>query len=85
MDHENNRAGAKEEKRFKSGMGEKMKHRGLTGGEPDRHHHVTELREGGVGENAFDVVLLRRHQRRQHCGDRADPGNDMKGDWRGID
>ena len=49
VNHEKNRAGAEEEQRLESRVGEEMEHRGLAGSEPDRHHHVAELRERGIG------------------------------------
>ena len=78
MKHHDDRAGAEEEQRFEERVGEKVKHRRLARGETDRHHHVTELRERGIGENAFDVVLLRRDQRGHDRGDGADPCDDQK-------
>ena len=78
MKHHNDRAGSEEEKRFEKRMSEQVKHRRIVGREANRHHHVTELRERGVSENPFDVVLLRCDQRSHHRGDRADPGNNQK-------
>ena len=46
------------------------------GREADGHDHVAELRKRGVGEDAFDVVLLRGDERGQHGGDAADPRDD---------
>ena len=63
MQHDDDRAGAEEEQRLEKRVREKMKHRRFAGSETDRHNHVAELREGGVGEDSFDVVLLRRDQR----------------------
>ena len=78
MKHDDDRAGPEEQQRLEKRVSEKVEHRRLVRGETDRHHHVTELRERGVGENAFDVVLLRRDQRGHQRGDRADPGDDQK-------
>ena len=62
-----------------------MKHRRFAGSEADRHHHVAELRKRGVGEDAFDVVLLRRHQGGEHGGDRPDPGDHEERIRRSVD
>ena len=72
------RAGAEEQQRLEKRVREKMEHRRFARREPDRHHHVAELRERGVGEDAFDVVLLRRHQRGEQRGDGADPGDHVQ-------
>ena len=57
-----------------------MKHR-LAGGrrDTDAQNHVTELGNGGIGEDALDVILLRAHERGAETGDAADPSNDLAG------
>ena len=63
MQHDDDRTGAEEEQRLEKRVREKVKHRRFTGSQTDGHHHVAELRQGGVGEDAFDVVLLRGDER----------------------
>ena len=55
--------------------GEVVHGRGRTG-DSDGHDHVAELRQGRVGQNAFDVVLLDGHQRRHQRCYCADPRDD---------
>ena len=40
------------------------------------HDHVAELRQGGIGEDTLDVVLLNCHQRRKQRGDSPHPTDD---------
>ena len=61
-----------------------MKDRRVVRGEADRHNHVAKLRKRGVGENAFDVILLRGDQGREQRGDGSDPGDDQKRVRRGL-
>jgi hypothetical protein len=74
--HHNYRAGGEEEKRFKERVRKQMKHGCIIRGETHCHDHVTKLRNRGICQNAFDVVLLCCNQGSHQCGDRADPGND---------
>ena len=59
MQHHDDGAGGEEEKRFEKCVRKKMEHGRVIWSETDCHHHVTKLWDGGVGENTFDVVLLR--------------------------
>ncbi len=45
---------------------------------PDAHHHVAELRHGGIGQNAFDVFLRHGNQRSKDRSQGADPGHYLK-------
>ena len=67
------RAGAKEEQRLEKRVREQMKHGRAGRRQADRHDHVAQLRERGVGEDALDVVLLRGHQRGEERSDDAHP------------
>ena len=49
------------------------------------HHHITELREGRVGEDALDVILLQGHERGEKSGEGSDPGDDGRGHVGGFD
>ena len=73
---DNDRAGRKKQERFEKRVREKMKHGRFIRNEPDRHEHVTELRDGGIGEDPFDVGLLCRDQRAEQRGDCSDPRDD---------
>jgi len=57
------RARAEEEERLEEGVREEVIHRRVVRGEADGAHHVAELREGRVSEDALDVVLLDGDQR----------------------
>ncbi len=74
------RAGTEEEQSLEPGVGEKVEHAGFTSDEAHGHDHVAELREGGVGEDLLDVVLLGGHQRGGERGNAADPGDDGAGE-----
>ena len=65
----NHRAGAEEQQRFEKRVGGEVVHRGRRAAEADGHHHVTELRERRVGEDAFDVVLLNGDERGEQGGE----------------
>src|SRR5437764_15172485 len=79
MEHDDDRAGAEKKKRFKKRVREEMEHRRFAGREAHGHDHVAELREGRVGEDALDVVLLRRDERGHYRGARPDPRDDGEG------
>ena len=51
------RAGAEEQQRLEERVGDQMEHAHRHAADAEAHHHVAELRDGGVGEDAFDVVL----------------------------
>jgi hypothetical protein len=78
VDH---RTGAEEEEGLEEGVGVEVEHAGIAAAGSDalRHHHVAELGEGRVGEDALDVVLLESHQGGEQRGDRADPGDGCMG------
>ncbi len=59
MQHNDHRAGSEKEERFEERMRKQVEHGCLTRCEPHGHDHVTKLRERGVSEDPFDVVLLR--------------------------
>ena len=52
-----------------------MKHAHRNAGDTDSDHHQAKLADGGVGEDALEVELAKRNERRDECGDRAHPGN----------
>ena len=51
------RTGGEEEQRLEEGVGEQMEDSGGVGSDSAGQEHVAELRDGGVGEHALDVVL----------------------------
>jgi len=75
----NNGTRAEEEQRFEERVREQMKHADRDAADTKAHHHVTELRHGGVGKDAFDVGLRDCDERGEHGGDGADPGDNAQG------
>ena len=49
--------GGKEQQRLEESMGEQMEHGALVGTNTCGEKHVTELRTGGIGYDALDIVL----------------------------
>ena len=71
-------AGAEEEQRLEERVRGEVIHRGSRARQADGHDHVAELRKRGVGEDAFDVVLLNGHQCGDERGESANPRNDVE-------
>ena len=69
----NDRAGAEKEQRFEKAVRDQMHDPGRDAADAERHHHQAKLRNGGVGEDAFDVGLRDGDERGQQRGDDADP------------
>src|ERR1700733_14264456 len=67
----NDRAGAKKEQRFEEGMRDEMKHADCNPADTQTHHHVTQLRNGGIGEDALNVILSDGDQRSKDGCDSA--------------
>ncbi len=59
MKADNDRAGSEKEKRFEKRVSEQVKHRRLVRCQAHRHHHVAQLGDRGVGQDSFDIELLR--------------------------
>ena len=53
----NDGASTEEEQRLEEGVRDEVEHADCGATDAEADHHVTELRDGGVGEDAFDVVL----------------------------
>jgi hypothetical protein len=72
-------SGAEEHEGLEEGVGDHVEDGRHVGADADGQEHVAELRDGGVGENPFDVEVDEgdggRHQRR----DGTDPGHDVAG------
>src|SRR5882762_7429112 len=71
----NDRSRAHEQQGFEKGVRDQMKHPDGRAAGAQTDHHVAELRDGGVGEDAFDVVLRNRYARGEDSSDSADPGD----------
>ena len=74
---------AEEEQRFEEGVGDEVEHADGGATDAEAHHHVAELGDGGVGEDALDVPLRGGDERAEDGGDGADPGDDLEGDGGG--
>ena len=85
MEHHDDRTRAEEKQRFEEGVREQMEHRRLARRQTDSHDHVAELRQGRVGEDPLDVVLLRGDERGHHGGDGSDPRDDRERLGCGLD
>ena len=59
-----------------------MKESRAESADTDREEHVAQLRNGGIGENFFNVVLRKTHRRREKRGRRADHRHHAHGVWR---
>ncbi len=54
---QDDRTGGEEQQRFEEGMRDQVEHAGHEGAHPDRSHHETQLRDGGIGQDFLDVIL----------------------------
>ena len=69
----------KEEKALEEGVGVEMKDAGRVGADAAADEHISELRDGRIGEDPLDVVLGEGHGRGKDRGQRADEGDDRTG------
>ena len=76
MAAEDHAAGTEEEQRLEEGVGEQVKKARDPAADAEREHHVAELTDGGIGEDALDVGLHEGDGRGQEERDRADVGDD---------
>ena len=72
-------AGGEEEQRLEEGVGHEVEDGGGVGGDSAGEEHVAELRDGGVGEDALDVVLHHADGGGEEGGGGADDGDDGRG------
>jgi hypothetical protein len=63
---------SEEEHGLEEGVRHQVEDRDGVGRRAQRHRHVAQLRERGIGHHALDVVLHDRHQRHEERGDGAD-------------
>ena len=75
---QNDRAGTHEEQRFEEGVGDEVEHADGDAAEAQAGHHVAELRNGGIGEDALDVVLCDGNEGSENRSGCADPGDDCE-------
>ena len=66
---------AQEQKRFEKGVGNQMEDAYRNAAHAEAGHHVAELRDGGVSQNALDVVLRHGDQRGKDCRRSTNPGD----------
>ena len=70
---------AEEEQGLEEGVGDEVEHADGWAADSETHHHVAELGDGGVGEDALDVPLGDGDGGAEEGGDGADPGDDLEG------
>src|ERR1035437_5657442 len=70
------RAGTEEQQRLEKSVRDEMKHADRHAADAEAHHHVTKLRNSGVSEDAFDVVLRDGDARGKNRGDGTNPSDD---------
>ena len=86
----NDRARAHEQERLEKRVRDEVEHSDRDAADAEADHHVAELRNGGVGEHAFDVGLRDGDERGEDGGDGANPSDDLKRErarrrsWRAV-
>ncbi len=70
---------AEEEERLEEGVGDEVEDADGWAAGAEADHHVAELGDGGVGEDALDVVLGDGDECAEEGGDGAGPGYDLRG------
>ena len=78
MHRHDDAARAEKQQRLEKRVRRQVEGRLFGSAQPHRHHHVTELRERGIREDAFDVVLRNGNHRRHHRRDAANPRNNFQ-------
>ena len=74
----NDRAGPQEQQRFKEGVRHQVEHRHRVGRCTQRHRHVAQLRQRGIGHHALDVVLDDRQKAHEQRRDRPDDQDEVE-------
>ena len=69
---DDHRPRSEEQRRLEESMSEQVEHRRRVGRSAERHGHIAELRERGVGYDALDVVDDDRDERHEQRRDAAD-------------
>jgi hypothetical protein len=78
----NHAARRKEQQAFEERVRHQVEHAGSVGADAEAQEHVAQLRDGGVGENFFDVRLHQADGRGVERGERANQRNDEHRDGR---
>ena len=78
----NDGACPKEQQSFKKCVGEEMKNGDAITTCTQCHKHVAQLRTGGIGDDAFDVILYKADGGRKECGDRSRKHHNIAGGGR---
>src|SRR5256885_2514769 len=69
----NQRTGAEEEQRLEKCVRNQVEHPDGWSAHANTSHHKAQLGNGGVSENALDVILSDCNERGEYCSDRSDP------------
>ena len=75
----NDTAGPEEQQGFEEGMGQQVEQRGHVGPHPNGGHHITELGDGRIGQDPFDIPLGYRDCGREESGKSPDKGHELQG------
>ena len=78
-------AGGEEEQRLEEGVGEEVEDAGGVSPDSAGQEHVAELRDGGVGEDALDVVLHHADAGGEDAGGGSDDGDDAESVGRAVE
>ena len=81
----NDGAGGEEEQRLEEGVGDEVEDGGGVGRDAAAEEHVAELRDGGVGEHALDVVLDQGDGGGEEGSGCADDGDDAEREGRAVE
>ena len=78
----NHRSGAEKKQRLKKSVRHQVENCRGPGADAQGEKHVTDLADGRIGQNAFDVALGHGRKRRHQHGDRANHRHRVDGDGR---
>ena len=79
------RSCGEEQQRLEKGMGYQVENAGGVGADAKGQEHVTDLADGGVGQDALDIVLGQGGESGQQQGGQADPGDGFLGGRRQLE
>ena len=77
-------SGGEKEQCLKEGMGGQMKNGNGVRRRPERHRHVPELGQGGIGYHPFYICLHQRNKRHQQRGQRTHYQDNRQGRCRQL-
>ena len=75
---DDHRAGRQEQQRLEEGVRHQVEHRHRVGGSTQRHRHVAQLRQRGIGHHALDVVLDDPQKAHEQRRDRPDDQDEVE-------